>query len=79
MDTDARIVTDGAATNGVFAAIHPLGFRETISGAYVKTNLMEVDVRPGPCIGQDNEYVFTELPGLSKERSCQLKDQQVIY
>ena len=58
---------------------HPLGFRETIYGAYVKMSRTEADVRPGPAIGQDNEHVFKELLGLSDERYQELVDAQVIY
>jgi benzylsuccinate CoA-transferase BbsF subunit len=58
---------------------HPLGFRETIYGSYVKLSRSEVEVRPGPMIGQDNDYVFRELLGLSEERYRQLVERQVIY
>ena len=58
---------------------HPLGFRETIYGSYVKLSRSEVEVRPGPMIGQDNDYVFRELLGLSEERYRQLIERQVIY
>ncbi len=58
---------------------HSLGFRETIYGAYVKTSRTDVRVAPGPTIGQDNEYVFRQLLGLSAERYQELVDRQVIY
>jgi benzylsuccinate CoA-transferase BbsF subunit len=58
---------------------HPLGFSETIYGAYVKTSRSELDVRPGPVIGQDNDYVFKELLGLPEERYRALIEQEVIY
>ncbi len=65
---------------GTFIEVqHPLGFRETIYGAYVKTSRTEADVRPGPAIGQDNDYVFKELLGLAEERYRGLVDAQVIY
>jgi benzylsuccinate CoA-transferase BbsF subunit len=65
---------------GTFIEVtHPLGFRETIYGAYVKTSRTECHVRTGPCIGQDNDYVFKEILGLSDERYRQLIDTQVIY
>jgi benzylsuccinate CoA-transferase BbsF subunit len=65
---------------GTFIEVqHPLGFRETIYGAYVKTSRTEANVRPGPAIGQDNDYVFKELLGLPEERYRQLIDEQVIY
>jgi len=58
---------------------HPLGFRETIYGAYVKASRTQPRVRPGPVLGQDNEYVFRELLGLSEERYQRLVAEQVIY
>jgi benzylsuccinate CoA-transferase BbsF subunit len=65
---------------GTFIEVrHPLGFKETIYGAYVKTSRTEADVRPGPSIGQDNDRVFKELLGLPDERYRQLIEQQVIY
>ena len=65
---------------GTFIEVqHPLGFEETIYGAYVKTSRSQVEVRPGPSIGQDNEHVFKELLGMSEERYRRLVDEQVIY
>jgi benzylsuccinate CoA-transferase BbsF subunit len=58
---------------------HPLGFKETIYGAYVKTSRTEANVRTGPIIGQDNDHVFTELLGLPEERYRKLVEEQVIY
>lgn len=65
---------------GTFIEVqHPLGFPETIYGAYVKTSRTEANVRTGPMMGQDNEYVFKELLGLEEERYDQLVADQVIY
>jgi benzylsuccinate CoA-transferase BbsF subunit len=65
---------------GTFIEVrHPLGFRETIYGAYVKTSRSEARVRPGPTLGQDNEFVFQELLGLPEARYRELVEQQVIY
>ena len=65
---------------GTFIEVqHPLGFKETIYGAYVKTSRTEADVKPGPIIGQDNDRVFKELLGLPDERYRQLIEQEVIY
>jgi len=58
---------------------HPLGYRETIYGAYVKMSRTPAVVRPGPWIGQDNDHVFRELLGLDEERYEALKKAQVIY
>jgi len=58
---------------------HPLGFDETIYGAYVKTSVSELSVPPGPSIGQDNERVFLDLLGMPEDRYRQLVAEQVIY
>jgi len=58
---------------------HPLGFKETIYGGYVKSDKFEAAVRPGPMIGQDNDYVFKELLGLPADRYADLVERQVIY
>jgi len=58
---------------------HPLGFAETIYGAYVKTSRTEADVQPGPRMGRDNDLVFKQLLGLAEERYRQLIEAQVIY
>jgi benzylsuccinate CoA-transferase BbsF subunit len=65
---------------GTFIEVqHPLGFRETIYGAYVKTSRTEAHVRTGPRMGQDNDHVFTDLLGLTDERYRELIASQVIY
>ena len=65
---------------GTFIEVmHPLGFKETIYGAYVKTSATEANVSPGPALGQDNDYVFKELLGLSAERYEQLKADEIIH
>jgi benzylsuccinate CoA-transferase BbsF subunit len=65
---------------GTFIEVmHPLGFKETIYGAYVKTSATEANVRPGPALGQDNDYVFKKLLGLSAERYEQLKADEIIH
>ncbi|MFN8624760.1 MAG: CoA transferase [Candidatus Binatia bacterium] len=58
---------------------HPLGFAETIYGAYVKCSRSEPRVRPGPARGCDNERVFKDLLGLSEARYRELIERQVIY
>ena len=59
---------------GTFVEVqHPLGFPETIYGAYVKTSRSRRRrSAPGPAIGQDNEHVFRELLGISPERLAAL-------
>jgi benzylsuccinate CoA-transferase BbsF subunit len=65
---------------GTFVEVrHPLGFQETIYGAYVKTSRSRAAVEPGPCIGRDNDRVFLELLGIPEERYRQLVDAGVIY
>ncbi|MEE2677031.1 MAG: CoA transferase [Myxococcota bacterium] len=65
---------------GTFIEVrHPLGFDETIYGAYVKTSGFDAAVRPGPAIGQDNEYVFKELLGVPETRYRRLVEEKVIY
>ncbi len=65
---------------GTFIEVqHPLGFDETIYGAYVKTSRTEADVRTGPMMGQDNERVFKELMGMSEERYAEFVEREVIY
>lgn len=58
---------------------HPLGFKETIYGAYVKMSESEPVVRPGPVIGQDNDRVFKEILGMPAERYDELVKRQIIY
>lgn len=58
---------------------HPLGFSETIYGSYVKMSRSQPQVRPGPSMGCDNDYVFKELLGLSEERYRDLQERRVIY
>lgn len=65
---------------GTFIEVeHPLGFEETLYGAYVKTSRTEANVRPGPVMGQDNDYVFKELLEIPESRYRQLIDDQIIY
>jgi benzylsuccinate CoA-transferase BbsF subunit len=58
---------------------HPLGFRETIYGAYVKMSRSKPVVLPGPVIGQDNEKVFKGLLKIPEERYAKLVEDEVIY
>ncbi len=65
---------------GTFIEVrHPVGFDETIYGAYVKTSRTEARIRTGPQIGQDNDHVFRELLGLSEHEYRQLIADEVIY
>jgi benzylsuccinate CoA-transferase BbsF subunit len=65
---------------GTFIEVtHPLGFPETIYGAYVKTSRTEANVRTGPMMGQDNERVFKGLLGIPDDRYRRLVEERVIY
>ena len=65
---------------GTFIEVdHPLGYRETIYGSYVKLSRSQPDIRPGPYIGQDNDHVFRDILGLSEERYQALIEAKVIY
>ncbi|MCP4908865.1 MAG: CoA transferase [bacterium] len=67
------------ARNTFIEVHHPLGFDETIYGAYVKTSRSDVLVEPGPAMGQHNERVYRELLGLSEERYRDLIARRVIH
>jgi len=58
---------------------HPLGFRETIYGAYVKASRSPVELRPGPLLGDANEEVFRGLLGLDDAELRRLVEEQVVY
>jgi len=58
---------------------HPLGFKETIYGSYVKMSAGEAAVTPGPVMGRDNDHVFKNLLGVDEERYKALIDAEVIY
>jgi crotonobetainyl-CoA:carnitine CoA-transferase CaiB-like acyl-CoA transferase len=65
---------------GTFIEVrHPLGFQETIYGAYVKTSGAQTIVNPGPAIGRDNEHVFRELLEIPEKRYRELVDAEIIY
>jgi len=65
---------------GTFIEVtHPLGFKETIYGAYVKTSGASPRVTPGPVMGRDNEHVFLELMGISKARFGALVEAEIIF
>ena len=60
-------------------ATHPLDFRETFYGSYIKASRSMADVCPGPAIGRDNHRVFREILGLSERHYQRLVARQVIY
>ena len=58
--------------------VHPLGFKETIYGSYVKSNKFEAAVRPGQMMGQDNDYVFNDLLEVSEYRYRHRIEREII-
>ncbi|MCP5056400.1 MAG: CoA transferase [bacterium] len=65
---------------GTFLSVrHPLGFDETIYGAYVKMSRTPARVETGPIMGRDNDFVFKELLGLPENRYRELVEEQIIH
>lgn len=58
---------------------HPLGFKETVYGHYVKTAHAEPPLATGPAMGQNNERVCREILGLSAAEYARLVERQVIF
>ncbi len=58
---------------------HPLGFKETIYGAYVKTSRTEAAVEPGPVMGRDNDHVFKEILEIAPDRYDKLIADEIIF
>ena len=48
-----------------------------IPGKYSAIN--QLRYTPAPCLGQDNEYVFGEILGLSPQEIARLQEEKVIY
>ena len=68
------------AARGTFIEVeHPLGFRETVYGHYVKTSRGQPAYRPGPTMGEDNRHVFQELLEIPPARFEALVKERVIY
>lgn len=65
---------------GTFVEVdHPLGFKETVYGHYVKTASDAAPLATGPAMGQDNEFVFKEIVGMSDAAYQELVDRKVIF
>jgi crotonobetainyl-CoA:carnitine CoA-transferase CaiB-like acyl-CoA transferase len=58
---------------------HPLGFKETVYGNYVKTARARPGYAPGPAMGQDNDHVFRDLLGIEDARYRELIERKIIY
>ncbi len=67
------------ARNTFVEVEHPLGFKETVYGNYVKTHHAEAPLATGPVMGQDNEHVFKGLLQMPESRYEQLVADQVIF
>ncbi len=65
---------------GFFETVtHPEAGSHTYIGMYAKLSKTPGSIRkPAPCFGEDNEYVFGELLGLSSEEMDQLEKEGVI-
>ena len=59
---------------------HPLTGDHPVAGIPGKYSAMEkLRYTPAPCLGQDNEYVFGEILGLSAKEISRLQEEKVIY
>src|SRR5690606_4638955 len=66
------------ARNTFVRVAHPLGFEETVYGAYVKTSRSRPRIEPGRALGHDNERVFREILGLSQAEYADLVERRII-
>ena len=57
---------------------HPQRGKYRMAGCPIRLSKSKPDYRPAPLLGQDNEDVFGELLGLSKEEISKLKAEEVI-
>ena len=58
---------------------HPEAGTHPYVGMYAKFSRTPGSIRkPAPCLGEDNQYVFGELLGLSQEEIAQLEEQGII-
>ena len=65
---------------GTFVEVeHPLGFKETIYGSYVKMSRCEAAVRPGPALGADNDRALREILKLSDDEIRRLEQSRIVY
>ena len=58
---------------------HPEVGTHPYVGMYARFSKTPGSIRkPAPCLGEDNQYVFGELLGLSPEEMAQLEEQGII-
>jgi benzylsuccinate CoA-transferase BbsF subunit len=59
---------------------HPVTGDKLVAGLPGKYSAIDhLRYTPAPCMGQDNEYVFGELLGLSREEIARLQEEKVMY
>jgi benzylsuccinate CoA-transferase BbsF subunit len=59
---------------------HPVTGNHPVAGIPGKYSAIDkLRYTPAPCLGQDNEYVFGEILGLSLEEISRLQEEKVIY
>jgi len=59
---------------------HPVTGDHPVAGIPGKYSAIDaLRYTPAPCLGQDNEYVFGDLLGLSAEEIARLQTEKVIY
>ena len=79
---DAKELLDDPHLNerGFFETVtHPEAGTHPYIGMYAKLSKTPGSIRkPAPCFGEDNEYVFGELLGLSVEEMAQLEEDRII-
>jgi formyl-CoA transferase len=78
-DTDELINDSHLRTRGAFATIdHPVRGQLTIPGWPVKMSDSHVPVKPAPLLGQDNDKIYGELLGCSREQIQSLRAEGAI-
>jgi len=59
---------------------HPLMGKKKVLGPSWRFSKTPAEIRrPGPLMGQHNDYVLGELLGMSKEEIERLAEEQVVY
>jgi benzylsuccinate CoA-transferase BbsF subunit len=80
LDIPGLLTNEHLCARPTFATVdHPLGFSETISAPYVRTSGFDIDLRPGPVMGRDNERVFKGWLGLDAVEYEDLVRSGVIH
>jgi crotonobetainyl-CoA:carnitine CoA-transferase CaiB-like acyl-CoA transferase len=80
-DTES-LIADPQFQHRDFLALpgHPVTGDHLVAGIPGKYSAIEkLRYTPAPCLGQDNEQVFGELLGISREEIQRLQEEKVIY